>query len=128
MFQRREHSHGNYRNVRNSVGWDIVSRQYGYSSRHAHKVVTVGYQLMTQMNATFKAIPDSSARTEKEIKDMLKQAILTRNNWLEAFENCKQFQDRHGMMEAARNAKALEGVVKTLRWTLGEKGINNPLS
>ena len=83
---------------------------------------------MAQMNAKIKAIPESSTRTEKEIKDMLRQAVLTRNNWLESFESCKQFQDRHGMMDAARNAKALEGVIKTLRWTLGERGINNPLS
>ena len=27
----------------------------------------------------------------------------------------------------ARNFKALQGVVKTLRWTLGEKGITDPL-
>ena len=32
-----------------------------------------------------------------------------------------------GMKEAARNHKALEGVVKTLKWTLGEEGIDDPL-
>jgi len=32
------------------------------------------------------------------------------------------------MKDAARNFKALEGVVKTLKWTLGEQGIRNPLS
>ena len=30
-------------------------------------------------------------------------------------------------VEHARNFKALQGVVKTLRWTLGEKGITDPL-
>jgi len=32
------------------------------------------------------------------------------------------------MREAARNKKALEGVIKTLKWTLGEKGIKDPLN
>jgi hypothetical protein len=31
------------------------------------------------------------------------------------------------MKEAARNHKALDGVVKTLKWALGEEGISNPL-
>jgi len=29
--------------------------------------------------------------------------------------------------EHARNFKALQGVVKTIRWTLGDKNINHPL-
>jgi hypothetical protein len=32
------------------------------------------------------------------------------------------------MKDAARNKKALEGVIKTLRWTLGDKNIKNPLN
>jgi hypothetical protein len=31
------------------------------------------------------------------------------------------------MKDAARNAKALEGVEKTLKWVMGEKGIEHPL-
>jgi hypothetical protein len=31
------------------------------------------------------------------------------------------------MMEAARNFKALDGVIKCLKWVLGEKGVNHPL-
>ena len=30
-------------------------------------------------------------------------------------------------MQHARNFKALQGVVKTLRWTLGDKNISHPL-
>ena len=30
-------------------------------------------------------------------------------------------------VEHARNFKALQGVIKTLRWTLGEKGVIDPL-
>jgi hypothetical protein len=31
-------------------------------------------------------------------------------------------------MEQARNFKALQGVIKTLRWTLGDKNIKHPLN
>jgi len=31
------------------------------------------------------------------------------------------------MKDAARNKKALEGVIKTLRWTLGDKNVPHPL-
>jgi hypothetical protein len=31
------------------------------------------------------------------------------------------------MKESARTHKALQGVVKTLKWTLGEEGIEKPL-
>jgi len=31
------------------------------------------------------------------------------------------------MKEAARNHKALDGVIKTLKWTLGEEGVSDPL-
>ena len=32
------------------------------------------------------------------------------------------------MKEAARNKKALEGVVKSLRWCLGDKDVEHPLN
>ena len=84
---------------------------------------------MTQMNAEIEAVPERSySRTWTEIEDMLHQAVLTQQNWKGQFETCKQFNDREGMKDAARNFKALEGVVKTLKWTLGEQGIRNPLS
>lgn len=86
-------------------------------------------QNMTQMNAQMEAVPGRSyTRTWTEIEDMLHQAVLTQQNWKNQFETCKQFKDREGMKDAARNFKALEGVVKTLKWTLGEQGIRNPLS
>ena len=58
---------------------------------------------------------------------MLNKAIQKRNNWKKWFESCKKSGDREGMKEAARNHKALDGVIKTLRWTLGEEGIDSPL-
>jgi hypothetical protein len=67
-------------------------------------------------------------RTWEEIESMLEDAISRREKWQEWFEFCKRDGDREGMKDAARNSKALEGVVKTLRWTLGEIGISDPLS
>ena len=66
-------------------------------------------------------------RTWEEIEDMLNKAIQKRNNWKKWFESCKKSGDREGMKEAARNHKALDGVIKTLRWTLGEEAIDSPL-
>ena len=43
------------------------------------------------------------------------------------FEESKKNGDREGMKDAARNHKALDGVVKTLQWTLGEEGVEHPL-
>ena len=43
------------------------------------------------------------------------------------FDQCSKDGDRDGMKEAARNHKALDGVIKTLRWTLGEEGVDHPL-
>ena len=50
------------------------------------------------------------------------------HQWKEWYEMCKSEKDKDGMKEAARNHKALEGVVKTLKWTLGEVGIDDPLN
>ena len=52
---------------------------------------------------------------------------MKRSDWKVWFEECKKNDDRDGMKEAARNHKALDGVVKTLKWALGEEGISNPL-
>ena len=49
------------------------------------------------------------------------------HQWKEWYGMCKDENDKPGMKEAARNHKALQGVVKTLKWTLGEEGISDPL-
>ena len=66
-------------------------------------------------------------RSWEEIEEMLNRAELKRKEWKAWFEECRKNEDRDGMKEAARNHKALDGVVKTLKWTLGEKGVGNPL-
>jgi len=60
-------------------------------------------------------------RTWAEIEEMLDQATEKMHQWKEWYEACKDEKDKAGMKEAARNHKALEGVVKTLKWTLGEE-------
>lgn len=66
-------------------------------------------------------------RTWDEIESMLESAEDKRREWQLFFERAKRINNREAMKEAARNSKALEGVVKTLKWTLGEQGISDPL-
>ncbi len=66
-------------------------------------------------------------RTWDEIEQMLANAEAKRKQWKDWFEDCKNSEDREGMKEAARNHKALDGVIKTLRWALGEVGVSDPL-
>jgi len=66
-------------------------------------------------------------RTWDEIEEMLEIAQERKVKWKEWFEQCQSDGDREGMIDAARNAKALDGVIKCLRWTLGEEGLNHPL-
>ena len=66
-------------------------------------------------------------RTWAEIEDMLERATEKMHQWKEWYGMCKDENDKPGMKEAARNHKALQGVVKTLKWTLGEEGISDPL-
>ena len=66
-------------------------------------------------------------RTWEEIEEMLELAIERKQKWKDWFEQCREDSDREGMMEAARNSKALDGVIKCLKWTLGEEGVPHPL-
>ena len=67
-------------------------------------------------------------RTWEEIEDMLNQSIHMRNAWLTRYEKAKRRKDKTMMMDSVRNVKALEGVIKTLKWTIGTPGIEDPLS
>ena len=46
---------------------------------------------------------------------------------MNAFYEARKRGDKSIMKEAARNKKALEGVIKTLRWTLGDIDVSHPL-
>jgi hypothetical protein len=66
-------------------------------------------------------------RTWEEIEEMLTEAESKLVQWKEWYEQCRKNGDLDGMKESVRTYKALQGVVKTLKWTLGEEGIDNPL-
>jgi hypothetical protein len=66
-------------------------------------------------------------KTWVEIEDMLNEAVQKKREWEIHFERCQRRGNREGQKEAARNSKALQGVIKTLRWVLGEKGVEHPL-
>jgi hypothetical protein len=71
--------------------------------------------------------PRSYDRNWDEIEGMLDLAEERAAEWRKWFEECRDKSDREGMMEAARNFKALDGVIKCLKWVLGEQGVNHPL-
>jgi hypothetical protein len=62
-------------------------------------------------------------RTWQEIFDMLDKAERLQNKHLMAMQDCPKNKRVFHM----RNYKALEGVVKSLRWCLGDTTIPHPL-
>ena len=83
--------------------------------------------MMAQMQRGIEREPTYD-RTWEEIEHMLNLAIHERNSWITRFENAQVSRDKPTMKDAARNSKALEGVIKTLRWTMGTPNIKDPLS
>ena len=72
----------------------------------------------------------SYTRTWEEIENMLNEAERTLNfHQLKMLEHCPSKGRSPSKMWTfhARNFKALQGVVKTLRWCLGDKDIRHPL-
>jgi seryl-tRNA synthetase len=63
-------------------------------------------------------------RTWEEILTMLDKAERRQNHF---FSKLQRTKDKKERMRCMRNYKALEGVVKALRWTLGDKNIEHPL-
>jgi len=66
-------------------------------------------------------------RSWEDIEDMLNAAERKQNYWVNVFYEARQRDNRKIMKEAARNKKALEGVIKTLRWVLGDFNVTHPL-
>ncbi len=64
----------------------------------------------------------------EDIESMLDKAERKMNTWISVFYEAQRRNDKRVMKDAARNKKALEGVIKTLRWVLGDKNIKNPLN
>ena len=71
--------------------------------------------------------PRSYDRSWEEIEEMLELAEDRIVEWQEWFESCREQGDREGMKEAARKYKALQNVVISLRWVLGEEGVQSPV-
>ena len=72
----------------------------------------------------------SYERTWDEIEVMLDKAERRYNHHKAKFYEYQDRRDLKGKKKAmlhARNFKALEGVCKTLRWTLGDKNVKHPL-
>ena len=61
--------------------------------------------------------------TWAEIENMLDKAERKQNEHYMKMQKGRRKERIYHM----RNYKALEGVVKSLRWTLGDKDIENPL-
>ena len=72
------------------------------------------------------------SHTWDEIELMLDKAERKMNNWIsiyyEAQSRAPTARNKKIMRDAARNKKALEGVIKTLRWVLGDIRIKDPLN
>ena len=67
----------------------------------------------------------SYSRSWEDIEIMLDKAERKLNFHRIRMDNHPQKSKK--WFEHARNFKALQGVVKTLRWTLGDKNITHPL-
>jgi hypothetical protein len=72
----------------------------------------------------------SYERSWEEIEAMLDKAERMLNYHKSEFYKYQERKDAKGKKKTmlhARNYKALEGVCKTLRWTLGDKNVKHPL-
>ena len=66
-------------------------------------------------------------RSREEVYQMLNEAVEVQTTWRFAYDAAKAAGDKPDMKIAVRNHKALEGVIKTLRWTLEYVGVGSPL-
>ena len=67
------------------------------------------------------------SRSWSEIEEMLDKAERVKNKHQIKLEEQKERGNKKKAMHHAKNMKALEGVIKTLRWTLGDRRIGHPL-
>ncbi len=68
------------------------------------------------------------SRSWEEIEGMLDKAERMSNIWQTKYYEAKSSENKKYAVKCARNMKALEGVIKTLRWTLGDMDIEHPLN
>ena len=79
------------------------------------------------MSVTAGQPSPSYDRSWREIQEMLYEAEQRQKEWIKAFYLAQSDGDKDLMKDAARNKKALDGVIKTLQWTLGYPEIEHPL-
>lgn len=63
-----------------------------------------------------------------EIENMLDRSERKLNAWVSVYYEAQTRNNKKVMRDAARNKKALEGVIKGLRWVLGDKNVKDPLN
>jgi hypothetical protein len=68
------------------------------------------------------------SRNWVEIETMLDKAESVKHKWELKYYVAKENNNTKEAIRCARNMKALEGVIKTLRWTLGDINISHPLN
>jgi len=67
-------------------------------------------------------------RSWDEIEEMLDKAERLLHAWQIKYSDSKDKGNTKYAIKCARNMKALEGVIKTLKWTLGDITISHPLN
>ena len=72
--------------------------------------------------------PFAYNRSWDEFEEMLNKAEAKLHIHEMGMMKYRQRKKSREFLYHARNFKALQGVVKTLRWTLGARGVDNPLS
>ena len=118
----------NSRTVRSSVESEQTCPRYGLvGSLIDIPDATATAEVAQMMRHQIAVPPRSYDRTWEEIEDMLEDAVLKQKQWKLTYAHANKSGDRQAMKDAARNHKALEGVIKTLRWVLGEQGVEHPL-
>jgi|TARA_A100001201_G_C4091433_1_gene202227 hypothetical protein len=75
----------------------------------------------------YQRTPLNFMRSREEVYGMLREAVDLQETWRYAYDQAKAQGNKEQMRICVRNHKALEGVIKTLRWTLEYAGIGSPL-
>jgi hypothetical protein len=74
-----------------------------------------------------EAIKMPRLREENEIRMMLKEALILKQEWKDWLDDPDCKSDRTAFAEAVRNYNALKGVVQSLQWVLRHPAIRDPL-
>ena len=76
---------------------------------------------------SFVERPRENMRNIEEILEMIESIRDRIEFYKQEYIYYKGKKDRAGMISAIRNFKALQGAHQSLRWAIGEKGVDHPL-